>query len=291
MFPGTDMQSGDSFVRQFMTDISEFHDLVEVYAGDMQPNDLLGNLRRHTIFGAIGEFDMQTGTERVPFPPEEYMVLVSGGGDNLINNFQTIGKRLVKMLEGEGMLLPNIHLLDVGCGCGRLTRYLTDHASIVYAGFDRHHGMIQWCKTNIEKRFPNFHFYHSGVKSVYDSLDQQIGNIEVDSFKFDFPEQPFDSVLLASVFTHMPFDEMVHYLRELHVVMRGGGKILLSVFFTDNEPRIVEKINFLHSADKFLDKAQVTGFTCVQLGKTAFGLNHNWFVLTRNLDESAQARF
>ena len=62
-------------------------------------------------------------------------------------------------------------------------------------------------------------------------------------FQFPYDTDSFDSVLIASVFTHMPLDEIGHYLRELRRLVRPGGKILASVFFSESMS-YVETINF-----------------------------------------------
>lgn len=175
------------------------------------------------------------------------------------------------------MIVPDTHFLDVGCGCGRVARYLLAFPIKFYTGFDRHPGMIEWCQKEITKRAPNFHFHHFSIKSAYVGLDGQTGSIEASSFHFPFSDGSFSSALLASVFTHMPMEESSHYLKELYRVLKPKGKIFLSVFFTYQEPHQIG-INFYYNPKEFLQVVRKAGFRY----KFREGLHgHNCYVLTK----------
>ena len=89
--------------------------------------------------------------------------------------FKRQGEIHFEAFKNLGNLMPDENFLDVGSGAGRmaipLTRYLKDGK---YEGFDIHLEGIEWCKKNISKKFPNFHFqradmfnklYNKGEKS------------------------------------------------------------------------------------------------------------------------------
>lgn len=216
-------------------------------------------------------------TEKIPFPPETYMRLVCGEVPDVLEKFEWAGRLLVDMLEEEGLISADSRLLDVGCGCGRVARYLLDKPLGSYTGFDRHAGMIDWCRKEIAPRDLRFDFRCFSIKSVYTDVDQEEGDMDAASFSFPFEDMAFDSVLLASIFTHMPMVESVHYLEELHRVLRPDGKVLLSVFYSQGEP-YSEGIGFYYDSKAFLEAVKRSGFE-YKFREELYG--HHWYVLTR----------
>lgn len=217
--------------------------------------------------------------EHIPLPSEEYMRLVCGTDcPNLVGAFRTVGAGMAEMLHHHGMIEPGTDFLDVGCGCGRMARYLISSGLRSYIGFDRHPGMIEWCRTHIGAVAPHFTFQFFDLKSAYVAWDSHPGSITPSSFCFPFPDASFDSALLASVFTHMPLEESVHYLRELHRVLKPAGRGLLSVFFSDEEARS-EDINYLYPPAAFHRAMRRAGFLYTGLNTSYSGTRHNWYLL------------
>ncbi|MBA2591465.1 MAG: class I SAM-dependent methyltransferase [Gammaproteobacteria bacterium] len=110
-------------------------------------------------------------------------------------------------------------------------------------GFDRRPGMIEWCQREISTRDGRFAFQHFDLRSVYVEHDQIAGSLSAAeipvSVRYRFLRLGPDCI----GFTHMPLDEIGHYLRELRRLVRPGGKILASVFFSESMS-YVETINF-----------------------------------------------
>ncbi|MDX1477415.1 MAG: class I SAM-dependent methyltransferase, partial [Saprospiraceae bacterium] len=175
------------------------------------------------------------------------------------------------------MLEPGSDFLDIGCGCGRLTRHLVDLDINSYTGFDRHPGMIEWCRKEISSVAPHFTFDLFELKSAYDEWDQIDGSIDAAEFHFPYEDKAFDSILLASVFTHMPLNESGHYLTEMQRVLKPSGKVLLSVFLTDGEP-YSEQIDFFYRKKDFERAIKSAGLKGKFLMQTA---RHCWYVLKR----------
>jgi SAM-dependent methyltransferase len=239
---------------------------------------------------------------QIPMPPLEFQTLVCGPG--VEPKFEEVGSWLCDALHQQGMLAPGTSFLDVGCGCGRLARQLLGTAIGSYIGFDRHKGMVDWCAQEIGSRDPRFRFDYFDLKSVYTIWDNQAGAIDVEMFRFPYPDAAFDAVLLASVFTHMPPGETRHYLGELARLMRPGAKALLSIFLSPTGAVEVrdDGINVFHDLGEFLAdigalslRARLTGLRFVPGMRAAasvqadpapaqsFNCEHNWYVLSRSL--------
>lgn len=223
---------------------------------------------------------LMSDEEWPPFPPDEYISLISGplpADLNIHEWFDGIGQMLVAILDAQKMLGASIRLLDIGCGCGRVARSLLRRPLVAsYVGFDRHRGMIDWCRQEIGSRCPSFTFKYFDIRSSYQALDGVEGTIAAVEFKFPFDDNAFDSVLLASVFTHMPLVEIEHYLHEIYRVLGPGGRVLLSVFFNEGEIEVArDEINFFLSREQFLGAVRAAHFH----PKLIASEQHNWFIL------------
>jgi len=212
----------------------------------------------------------------LPLPPAEFMTLVCGEAENIEQTFLAVGKLLVEMLEKDDMLRPGVAFLDVGCGCGRLARFLCDSPIASYVGFDRHSGMIDWCRRELTSRDSRLRFECFNLKSAYDDLDGEVGQIDAATFRFPFADRSSDSTMLASVFTHMPLVEVSNYLLELRRVTRPGGKVLFSTFLTE-ENTLRPGVDFLFDRTQLMDHIGRAGFSCEQREDTG---RHSWLLLT-----------
>ena len=220
----------------------------------------------------------------IPMPPLEYQALVCGS--NGVHHFEEVGRGLVNMLDHYGMLSEGVEFLDVGCGCARVARYFMDRSVKSYTGFDRHKGMIEWCRQQITSRDPRFQFNYFELKSVYSVLDNEQGTIDVKSFRFPWADESFDSVFLASVFTHMPPGEVKAYLGEIARVLRPKGKALASIFFAPGELETRGRgTNVFHNADRFLGDLACFQFDALLVNPEtparSFSCEHNWYLLKR----------
>ena len=231
--------------------------------------------------------------QMIAIPPVEFRELVCGVG--AADTFEAVGCQLRDFLDQLGMLLTSgVSLLDVGCGCGRLARYLTELPIGSYTGFDRHKGMVDWCVREISSQDPRFRFDYFELKSAYTVLDGQAGTIDAETFRFPYADAAFDSVVLASVFTHMPPGETRQYLGEMARVMRPGAKALFSVFLSPTgttEARDTGMAVYYSHAGLLADMGAlpfsgrfvVPGMPGSELAQPEpeYG-KHNWYVLTRS---------
>ena len=126
------------------------------------------------------------------------------------------------------------HVLDVGCGFGRmavaLASYLSSSGS--YEGFDVEATKVDWCKENVSSRYPNFNFH---IADVYSRVYNRSGDIKGTGYRFPYPDERFDVVFLFSVFTHMLPDDVEQYLSEIARVLRAGGRCLATFLLLNEE--------------------------------------------------------
>ena len=144
------------------------------------------------------------------------------------------GEKFLSYFKEYGSLKPNHHVLDVGCGIGRmavpLTQYLNEEGS--YDGFDVVKSGINWCRKNISSTHPNFRFQHV---SLHNSLYNTATQTHASTFVFPYDDAAFDFVFLTSVFTHMVADETAAYINQISRVLKPGGTCFATFFLLNEE--------------------------------------------------------
>ncbi len=144
-------------------------------------------------------------------PPEHLRKRVHGGID--IVNFENIGRiiamNIYSSINSVIKLGEHQRILDFGCGCGRIIRYLHNlFAKGRLYGVDIDSEAIAWCRRNLS----------------------QIGDFIVNNElgPLPFPDELFDFVYSISVFTHLPEHMELAWLEELRRVTKPGGYLLLT---------------------------------------------------------------
>jgi len=173
-------------------------------------------------------------------PPKRHTFI--GGGD-----FIKIGEAFFSTLKRHG-LTPDMNVLDVGCGQGRMARPLIgffDTGS--YQGFDIDKRGIVWCQSEYVD-VPNFQFHHA---DVFNKRYNKTGAVAAKEFRFPFEDNSFDLVFLTSVFTHMYAKDVEHYLSEIARVLKPKGPCLATWFLLDEHSRQSRHpvYNFKHGVD------------------------------------------
>ncbi|RFT66066.1 class I SAM-dependent methyltransferase [Bacillus clarus] len=160
-------------------------------------------------------------------PPPELVQYVGG-------NFCEVGEEFLRHFIEIGNLKRDEHVLDVGCGVGRiavpLTTYLNKQGS--YHGFDIFQQGISWCQTHISPKYNNFHFQHV---NVHNQFYNPKGTISASQFRFPYEDETFDFVFLTSVFTHLLPEELEHYFSEVLRVMKNNGRCFVTFFLINPE--------------------------------------------------------
>ncbi|MEO8275483.1 MAG: class I SAM-dependent methyltransferase [Thermoanaerobaculia bacterium] len=213
----------------------------------------------------------------IPLPPESYRRLVCGED---WEKFEEHGRGLFEMLREFGFLDPGARLLDIGCGCGRLPRFLVDLPLGGYDGFDRHPGMIDWCQEAFTPLADRFRFHCFDLASAYEEIDGVGGSQTVEQFAFPFPDGEFDSIVASSVFTHLDVDDVRAYLERIHGWLAPAGRAYVSVFHLDGESSR-DGLGFFLPPARFSELLAEAGLRGENPFGTRFGPQHNWYILSK----------
>jgi len=103
-------------------------------------------------------------------------------------------------------------ILDFGCGCGRVTRFLPRGLDVT--GLDIDGEAIGWCRQNLSS----------------------IAKFDVNNPEppLDDSDETFDLIFCVSLFTHLSLEMERAWLRELKRVLKPGGWLLISTLSDAN---------------------------------------------------------
>ena len=151
-----------------------------------------------------------------------------------VSDFAATGGLLLEALRDSAGLTPSSHLLDVGCGIGRLAIPAAGFldAEGGYEGIDIVPDGIEWCRANVSGPHGNVNFT---LADVYNKEYHPKGRMKASEYTFPFADDTFDVAVLISVFTHMLPEEVNRYLSELARVLKPGGRAFISYFLLSPE--------------------------------------------------------
>lgn len=176
---------------------------------------------------------------REPRVPPRAQTLI-GGGD-----FAGVGDHFAGVLRAHG-LTPDMDVLDVGCGQGRMARPLVGFfEGGSYTGLDIDRSGIDWCQTQYAD-VPNFTFAQA---DVFNARYNSGGSVAASDYVFPSADDSFDRVFLTSVFTHMFADDVENYLSEIARVLRPGGQALITWFLWDASDKPAPVMDFHAEVD------------------------------------------
>lgn len=192
------------------------------------------------VYYGVLDISKPIKTPRVPARRDIFV----GGGD-----FAAVGEKFFGSLKEHG-LKPDMKVLDVGCGQGRIARPLVDYLVEPgrYDGMDIVASGIRWCQKNYAD-VPHFTFHHA---NILNKTYNPNGDTLASEFRFPFDDDTFDFVFLSSVFTHMHTADVRQYLTEITRVTKPGGVHLITWFITNQttESAMEPLQDFLYELDE-----------------------------------------
>jgi SAM-dependent methyltransferase len=108
-----------------------------------------------------------------------------------------------RVKECANLIEPGHRLLDIGCSSGWLAQYVADKGFKTYIGIDR-------VIVGAEPGNPGSKFLEGSV------------------FNLPFRDEAFDAATLFDVVEHLPKNSEGRALREVHRILRKGGKLYFS---------------------------------------------------------------
>lgn len=146
----------------------------------------------------------------------------AGTGD--LAMFLGIGEAWAQMVA---RFLPDEPVvLDLGCGCGKLARFLHLNPRLRYVGVDIFLPGILWCRRAFAGSADRFRFEHfDGYSATYNPD----GRIAVTEYSLPAADASVDLVVCSSLFTHLLEADAIHYLGEIARVLKPGGQAFISV--------------------------------------------------------------
>lgn len=160
-------------------------------------------------------------------PPQELIDMV-GGGD-----FLAIGTEFLGLYRTTGELRADAHILDLGCGAGRMALPLTEFVDGgTYDGFDVHRGAIDWCNATIAPGHPDFNFRYV---DLHNTVYNREATDRAETFVFPYADEQFDFACASSLFTHLLPEETANYLQQARRVLRPGGRAMFTFFISTPE--------------------------------------------------------
>jgi SAM-dependent methyltransferase len=143
------------------------------------------------------------------------------------------GRRWVRYFRESCGLEPHEHVLDVGCGMGRiaipLAGYLTPPGR--YDGLELIPARVEWCERNITPRWPSFQFHRADVLNAWVNPAGKPAS----EYEMPFPDGQFDFAFLISVFSHMVPADLENYLSEVSRVLKRGGRCLITMLLLNED--------------------------------------------------------
>lgn len=162
--------------------------------------------------------------------PERLALKTGGGGES----FERISTAHFASIDLYFEISQGAAVLELGCGVGRDAIPLIGRIGEFgrYLGTDIDRETIEWCQQNIGKRHPNFRFELFDIQNEWYNVE---GRFQVRDCPIPADDESFDLVILQSVFTHLPEEDIAFYLGEFSRLLRPGGVVYSTFFLLDEE--------------------------------------------------------
>ena len=152
-----------------------------------------------------------------------------GGGE-----FYAVGRAILNGLVNEAGLTPDDHVLDIGCGTGRVAFALADYLSTkgCYTGFDVAASGLAWMIRHLPPAAAPFRIVRA---DVFNTEYRQQTAARADAYRFPVSDGRVDVAFATSVFTHLLPPDAAHYLHEIGRSLRPGGRAYVTAFLMTPE--------------------------------------------------------
>ena len=131
------------------------------------------------------------------------------GGD-----YEEMGYLQMQLLKLAGAKTEH-HIVDVGCGSGRLANQLAKNGFTKYTGYDVVEDLLDFAEKKCAKKSFRFH--------------------KTDRTEIPQSKESVDIICFFSVFTHLLHEDSFKYLLSSKSVLRSGGKIIFSFLSFDED--------------------------------------------------------
>lgn len=147
--------------------------------------------------------------------------------------------------ELKRLIEPNSVVLNLGCGIGRVEKFLAPHCKEIH-GVDVSGKMLKLAKRNVI--YENVYFHKNSGRDLS-----------------AFPDQSFDFVFSVAVLQHIEKEDAVFYLMEIYRVLKENGKAYLQFpnFLCDSNLRSFLDI----SKQKYRSIAKMRYYTPIEIEK------------------------
>jgi SAM-dependent methyltransferase len=157
----------------------------------------------------------------VPLPPAELLQRV-GAPD--IERFFVVGDAWAQMLTK--FIASDASVLEIGCGCGRIARFLLNLPDLRYAGVDSGEAQIAWCAAHITPLSAGrFQFHHVDGMADGGHPDGR----SAAAYCLPVADASVNLAVAASVGAHAQAGDVPRLLRETCRVLTYGGHALLGM--------------------------------------------------------------
>jgi 2-polyprenyl-3-methyl-5-hydroxy-6-metoxy-1,4-benzoquinol methylase len=137
---------------------------------------------------------------------------------------------------------PPARALDIGCGAGRWTRFLSEHGYQAI-GIDLQPALIEAAR----RRYSHIDFLCTSLQEYS-------------------PEEPFDLVSSVEVLQHNPFEEQENVIRKIRESLTDGGYVIMLEGIGE-DPRAWA---FFRAIDSWIEAFEKSGFRTIALQRYSY---------------------